>query len=355
MPVSAVRTAPACNRLEHIRYLLGRIAGLGFAPAEILDGAGVDIGYEAIVGGELTALSRPQFIALRRHLLRLLYPFPTVADHRPICEDDLHLLCLSLVTSATLGEAIERFARLMVLTDFRAGRLELQVSGGVAYLHLEKQHVQPEWQLFSIVDMLSVLRRLFSWMIDAEIVAVYWSEHAADADGRAVAAIFSQLIRFGAERNALVFDAEYLQRPVLRRREEWQAFLVDLPFDAVDADPCGSGLAPPIRAAYRAALLAGGAPAAPAALARQFCLSEATLRRRLRDEGTSIRRIRDEVRRDLACAYLHAGTGAARVAQQLGFSCSKAFARAFAVWTGQSPAAYQRGARAAVPVPGVCA
>lgn len=75
-------------------------------------------------------------------------------------------------------------------------------------------------------------------------------------------------------------------------------------------------------------------------VARAMTMSERSLQRHLRDEGTSFRDLVDEVRRELALRHLAVpGTSATDVAFLLGFSEPDAFTRAYQRWTGQSPAA----------------
>ncbi|WP_081631909.1 helix-turn-helix domain-containing protein [Rhodococcus sp. 114MFTsu3.1] len=67
-------------------------------------------------------------------------------------------------------------------------------------------------------------------------------------------------------------------------------------------------------------------------------ISEAHLRRLLADEGTSFRRIRDELRSSIAVKALRCGHPVRMVSYRLGFSDPRAFRRAFRRWTNTSPA-----------------
>ncbi len=80
------------------------------------------------------------------------------------------------------------------------------------------------------------------------------------------------------------------------------------------------------------------------AIAARFSMSDRTLRRRLRDEGTSYQEILDDVRSELARHYLaKEKRGIDDVAYILGFSDPSAFTKAFRRWTGMTPAEIARG------------
>jgi AraC-like DNA-binding protein len=78
-------------------------------------------------------------------------------------------------------------------------------------------------------------------------------------------------------------------------------------------------------------------------VAYEMGLSRQTLHRRLKDEGTSFERIRDELRRELALRSLTRDEiSAGQLAAGLGFSDRSAFERAFKRWTGVGPAAWKK-------------
>lgn len=73
-------------------------------------------------------------------------------------------------------------------------------------------------------------------------------------------------------------------------------------------------------------------------LAAALAMHERTLQRRLKAEGTSFEVIRDDVRRELAQAYLaQRNIPLAHVAEMLGYAEASAFTRACQRWFGQAP------------------
>jgi AraC-like DNA-binding protein len=63
--------------------------------------------------------------------------------------------------------------------------------------------------------------------------------------------------------------------------------------------------------------------------------------RKLADEGTSFKLLRDTLLQDLAEQALAGGVRTGRIAEDLGFSDESAFAKAFKRWTGSTPARFR--------------
>jgi AraC-like DNA-binding protein len=84
---------------------------------------------------------------------------------------------------------------------------------------------------------------------------------------------------------------------------------------------------------------------AMAAIAREFCITERTMHRRLAAEHTSYRALVDEVRVNLASALLESGLTVEETARRLGYSETAAFTRAFIRMRGEPPSKCRRRGR----------
>lgn len=89
-------------------------------------------------------------------------------------------------------------------------------------------------------------------------------------------------------------------------------------------------------------------PARPPSLAQvadRLSTSSRTLRRQLQAEGTSFRRLLDEVRQHLGTELLRNGMTVEQVSNRLGYTDVSNFSHAFQRWKGDSPRAYLAGRR----------
>jgi AraC-like DNA-binding protein len=79
--------------------------------------------------------------------------------------------------------------------------------------------------------------------------------------------------------------------------------------------------------------------------ARRIGISVATMRRKLVAEGHTFRRLRQDYLNEAAKLRLLQAERVADVADMLGFSDPRSFARAFKEWNGQTPRAFRRGGK----------
>ncbi|EPY8494412.1 TPA: AraC family transcriptional regulator [Pseudomonas aeruginosa] len=82
--------------------------------------------------------------------------------------------------------------------------------------------------------------------------------------------------------------------------------------------------------------------------AKYFCLTERTLRRRLKSTNISFQQLLDEARQRRAKKLLLDGMKIAEIAERLGYSDIASFRHAFRRWTGLSPSQYRQRAITAV-------
>lgn len=158
--------------------------------------------------------------------------------------------------------------------------------------------------------------------------------HRAVAPAAAYRRHFGCEARFGEPADALVYDDRALACPLPASdpaRHAAAVTLIEATF-AGDAAPLGAR----VRGAVSHLLLAGDC--AKERIAAELGLHPRSLQRRLAEEGTSFRRIKDEVRRDLMLYYLaHTDEDLTRVAERLGFAEQAVLTRFCRKWFDRPP------------------
>lgn len=146
---------------------------------------------------------------------------------------------------------------------------------------------------------------------------------------------------FEAEANEIVFPASVLLQPLLTANPVLSRILEDEAERRMRLVPEAETVSARSREWLTAALARGDASLE--ALADHLRMSPRTLRRRLRDEGTTHKALLDDLRRDLAAAHVREGRFSVdEIAFLVGFSEASAFRRAFKRWTGCAPGEYRR-------------
>ncbi len=149
-------------------------------------------------------------------------------------------------------------------------------------------------------------------------------------------------VRFGFKRSVLRFPTSALKRTpagsnaaIAAQIKSYSAALLS----RVTSDRAEDRAADVIRM-----LLVDGIRPDRDIVARRLFMSERTLKRRLQDEGTTFKEVRDRVRVETAQALLsNRALKVESVARSVGFAETASFSKAFARWAGVSPARYREG------------
>lgn len=193
---------------------------------------------------------------------------------------------------------------------------------------------------FLTESLLVIWHRLGSWLIGQRIrLEEATFTYAQPAHISEYDLLFPCPRRFTAGRTSLLFHARYLSMPLLQDERTLKQFLQHSPADLLARPDGGDSLTSQIRR-----LLGRDCAHWPDldAVASQLHISPQTLRRHLREEGSSFQELKDHLRRDLAIYHLGRDElTIQQIAEQLGFSEPSAFHRAFKKWTGLTPGAYR--------------
>lgn len=145
---------------------------------------------------------------------------------------------------------------------------------------------------------------------------------------------------FDSDELALVFPSRYLEYEVKQTESTLVGFLKRCPLELFRQYKDDYSLSSELRRLLVKHIW--GAKGSIADCASQLHMTPRTMMRKLKEEGTSFQQLKDYVRRDKAIMLLTQQKMAiSEVAEQIGYSDSAVFTRAFRQWTGLSPRKYR--------------
>lgn len=151
---------------------------------------------------------------------------------------------------------------------------------------------------------------------------------------------FRAPVRFGAERSAIMFDADWLAAPI----SEADSFIRSVLEEKVKAqgNAFRATAEDRIRRVVRTLVATGRWSADD--VAATFGMSRRTLARRLRDNGSSFRDVLESSLFDASKHLLQSSSlSVLEIAGRVGYADSASFSRAFRRWSGMSPRDWRRG------------
>lgn len=270
---------------------------------------------------------------------------------RPLPCGSFEFLCRAAISAPTLAIALERASRYLriVLPDLA---VDIHKTGKTAEIRLRETRplaaqLNDPGRVFAFEWLLRLLHGLACWLVgrglalDSVSFPYTRPEHADD-----YALIYTENFAFQrpAEQAQGILVAQLnpnlLDLPIRRDEAALVAFLEGAPGKLTTLYRRDRAMVIRVRDLLRNAL-----PKLPnqEEVAKQLFLSPRTLHRRLEEEGSSFRAIKDALRRDMALARLAKSRDPiAQVAADLGYADPSAFYRACVEWTGMAPARYRQ-------------
>ncbi|MFE2142973.1 AraC family transcriptional regulator [Streptomyces sp. NPDC059456] len=324
--------------VHHVRAVLAGAARGGFDTVPLLQEAQIP---PLLLGDDRARISPAQFARLFRALYRTTQDEFLGLSAVPSRPGTFAMMCHASLGCRDLGAAVERAAAFYGL--FAGGpELALEVNGGEARFTVRGDFVGDE-ERFLTECVLAIWHRLSSWLVGRRIPLAYAAfAYPAPPHEAEYEVLFDCPVRFGADRTGAAFDARWLAAPLVRDEAELDEMLRRAPFDLLSRPEYAASVSEQVRRALARQLRSSPRLPELGEVAARLAVSPATLRRRLRQEGTSFQQLKDHVRRDAAIAGLaESSEPIAELAARLGFSEDTAFHRAFRRWTGTTPGAYR--------------
>ncbi len=329
--------APVTVPVAFVRGMLSGVQARGEDCGPFLAEAAIAPELLEHAGARVTSA---QYVALFRLLMERRADEGLGFLSRPMKSGSFALMARCGMGAPSVELALQRIAEAFVLLqdDFTLATLHDGAQAALALVPGDARAAQP---VFLHEMLLRVLWRLVAWLAGGRLPATRF-DFAFDTPPHAASygKIFPAPLSFGCAASAVWFEADWLRSPVRRDEAALRAFLADAQGNVIVPRRSNDVVGTRVRNHLQRTQ-----PAWPdlAATAEALHMSTATLQRRLALEGTSFQALKDALRRDIAILRLNAGpVPLAALAQDLGFTDSAAFQRAFKGWTGSAPGAYRK-------------
>lgn len=315
----------------------------GFDARPLAEAAGI---AAPILASPKSRVSSAQYGALWVGIARALDDEFFGQDSHPMRYGSFIAMTQTALGARTGAQALARavgFMRL-VLDDLGA-RIDTD-SSRVRIAYIEREGA-PQPGMFAYATYFIVVYGLLCWLVGRRIPLLEARFRCAEPPAaHEYRLMFCDDMAFGQAASYVDLSPEFLDLPVIQTAKSAQAFLRDAPGSFIVKYRNPGSLAARVRKTLRALPMAGW-PASDQ-MAERLHVAEATMRRRLKQEGYTYQSIKDDLRRDMAIGELQdSDRSIADIASAVGFAEPSAFHRAFRKWTGMRPTDY----RAARPGP----
>lgn len=249
---------------------------------------------------------------------------------------DTGIFGYALMASPTFGDAIDVACRYAALTDSYLCLVAPEVTTAEAVMVFDDSRIPRDVRRFVIERDFAIMLRLLPLLLGANATPVAVRMELADMQLPVETVEFDNLtvVVTKGSRSALVMPADLVQRSMPAADAQTAAICIRQCEELLNRRRTRRGFS----AAVRTRLIQdSSAIPSMATVAKELCITERTLHRRLAGEGTSYRALLDEVRAALAGELLKSGLTVEQTAQRLGYSETAAFTRAHIRWNGHPP------------------
>ena len=334
--------------MAFVQAILRAYAAQNKSPAKALEFAQITPSQAKKTSAHITALQMERISSFAMHelndevlgCLRRELPWGTYG-----------MLVRASLTSPTLGMALKRWCRHHGLV---ADDIELSVEerDGKAHIRLRELKDLGEQREFGVLSVLRNLYGVACWLVDSRITLeqVHFA-FEAPVHQAVYPLMFQGPVLFGSATpiSELVMNASYLALPLRRDEAALQRMLETALTLTVLQYRKDRLLLTQVKQAL--AMYPQDTHSAED-LAPLLNLSPRSLHRQLKEEGTSLQVLKDEVRHERAIELLQRTRKPIKqVAESAGFQNEKSFIRAFKQWTGQTPAAFREARQSSGKAP----
>lgn len=309
----------------------------GFDPQPLLERAAVPV---ELVHKPRARITEVQLANLIRAVWRTTGDEFMGLTERPCKNGVFALMMESLFQLKTLGAMLQQSVRFYnavqseVNFAMRIDGDQVNISITLVRPELDPDHLLQEF-------MLLMWQRFSSWLINSQLsIHSTRFNYPAPAHHEEYFPMFGEQLLFDQSTAGFTFNSKQLTLPLVRDPIELDCFLRQSPLEVLRRVGDNNSLSIQVQRL----ILNKGLEQASTLEEIACCLhmTSRTLRRKLKDEGSSYQQIKDRVRCDTAIRLLtEESLTVAETSELIGFTEQAAFCRAFKSWTGVAPSAYQ--------------
>ncbi len=255
---------------------------------------------------------------------------------------DTGILGYALLSSPTVGDAIDVACRYAALTTTYMSLAAPELSNTEAVIEFDDAQVPPDVRRFLLERDFAIFLQILPQLMGGIRVPTTLRLEVADLQLPASLVEIEHLtvVVEHTARNALIVPAELVTQPMPAAEPQTAAICVRQCEELLNRRRARRG----VSASVRTRMIQDSTRIpSMATVARELCITERTLHRRLAAEGTSYRALLDEVRATLSAELLHSGLTVEETARRLGYSETAAFTRAHIRWNGHAPSRRRTG------------
>ncbi|WP_081482695.1 AraC family transcriptional regulator [Zhongshania aliphaticivorans] len=312
----------------------------GINCSHLLRSCGID---PALQGSPQTRIPARQFIELCRRTSGRLEDEQYGLLERKQRIGSYHAIATNAVHGKTLGEAMRRFTSVSNLFD-NSLHLSCELNDHKVKIRVLRRTGMQVRDSFAIDTILMILHRFASWLINERIaLQMVALDYQAPPLHEHEHLFYGSTVVNGADYSGIEFDGAYFDRPVVQTELSLADYFQDapanlyLPFEE-------SGQYTLYIRRYLDQLPREDAPQhSLKSCCNALGISSDSLRRRLKQEGSSWQGIRNSVRREQAIKLLASSDSSVeQIAFSIGYTEAAPFIRAFRTWTGITPLQFRK-------------
>lgn len=264
---------------------------------------------------------------------------------KPVKTGFFRFIATSVLHCRTIGSALQRMSEFYSLFE-NSFLCDLRTEGNQAEFVATRIPGHKVVDNYAIDSMLMENHRFVGWLCNERIILNQVNLDFASPDYRNEYQhmFYGAPVLLNQEHNSISFDRSYLERPIVQNEASLSSYIRRAPMDIYIPLSAGGHYTLNVRKEIKEAMSQHIGVPTLQHVSNAMGLNSQTLRRRLREEGTSFHGIKAQIRRDIGIHHLsNPDISVERVAEFTGYAEPSAFIRAFKGWTGFTPLQFRKG------------